>query len=174
MDFWTPPRFLNNSRRFTTPKRAKEWPWYCRKVYWTKMAPNGQNDLSGQNDLILNRILVFARPKWTILVHFGLKRFGPFRSASRTLATPARCACDADRRFVGVVCGFCSLRSNLLQLARPPLAGHSEAWLGVAARRLSGAEHARSFLHKHAKFWSFCRSDLLARMRVKRSDLQKD
>ena len=38
------------------------------------MVQNGQNDDFGQNDLIPNRILVFARPKWTILVHFGLKR----------------------------------------------------------------------------------------------------
>ena len=38
------------------------------------MVQNGQNDHFGQNDLILNRILVFARPKWTKMVHFGLKR----------------------------------------------------------------------------------------------------
>ena len=38
------------------------------------MAQNGPNDHFGQNDLILNWILAFARPKWTILVHFGLKR----------------------------------------------------------------------------------------------------
>ena len=76
-------------RRNKTTNR--EWPQYCRKVYWTKMAQNGQNDHFGQNALIPNRILVFARPKWTILVHFGLfwpkeVHFGPFRSANRTLA----------------------------------------------------------------------------------------
>ena len=38
------------------------------------MVQNGQNDHFGQNDLIPTWILVFARPKWTILVHFGLKR----------------------------------------------------------------------------------------------------
>ena len=38
------------------------------------MVQNGQNDHFGQNDLIPNRILVFARPKWTILVQFGLKK----------------------------------------------------------------------------------------------------
>ena len=68
-------------------------PQYCRKAYWTKMVQNGQNDHFGQNDLIPNRFLVFARPKWTILVHFGPLwpkevYFGPFRSANRTLATP--------------------------------------------------------------------------------------
>ena len=35
---------------------------------------NGPNDYFGQNDLIPNRLLAFARPKWSILVHFGLKR----------------------------------------------------------------------------------------------------
>ena len=40
-----------------------------------KMVQNGPNDHFCQNDLIPNRILAFARPKWTILVHFGLKRF---------------------------------------------------------------------------------------------------
>ena len=29
---------------------------------------------NGPNDLIPNRILAFARPKWCILVHFGLKK----------------------------------------------------------------------------------------------------
>ena len=50
------------------------------------MVQNGPNDHFGQNDLILNWILAFARPKWTILSiwpHFGL-----FRSANRTLAIP--------------------------------------------------------------------------------------
>ena len=37
------------------------------------MAQNGQNGHFGQNDLIPNRILAFARPKWTKMVHFGLK-----------------------------------------------------------------------------------------------------
>ena len=36
--------------------------------------PNGRLDHFGQNDLIPNWILAFARPKWSILVHFGLKR----------------------------------------------------------------------------------------------------
>ena len=57
---------------------AGEWPRYCRKVYWTKMVQNGPNDHFGQNGLIPNWILAFARPKWTILVQFGLKR--PFWS----------------------------------------------------------------------------------------------
>ena len=35
---------------------------------------NGPNDHFGQNDLIPNRILAFARPKWTKMVHFGPKR----------------------------------------------------------------------------------------------------
>ena len=52
----------------------REWPRYCRKVYWAKMAQNGPNDHFGQNDFIPNRILAFAEPKWTKMVHFGLKR----------------------------------------------------------------------------------------------------
>ena len=35
------------------------------------MVQNGPNDHFGQNCLIPNRILAFARPKWTILVHLG-------------------------------------------------------------------------------------------------------
>ena len=47
---------------------------------------HGPNDHFGQNDLIPNRILAFARPKihgpfWPEEVYFG-----PFRSANRTLA----------------------------------------------------------------------------------------
>ena len=59
------------------------------------MAQNGPNDRLGQNDLIPNWILAFARPKWTILVHFGPfwpeeVHFGPFKSANRTLAIPEK------------------------------------------------------------------------------------
>ena len=70
----------------------REWPRCCRNVYWTKMAENGPNDHFGQNDLIPNWILAFARPKWTKMVHFGpfALHFGPFRSANRTLAIPER------------------------------------------------------------------------------------
>ena len=62
----------------------REWPRYCRKVYWTKMV---------QNDLIPNWNLACERPKWTKMVHFGPfwpkeVHFGPFRSANRTLAIP--------------------------------------------------------------------------------------
>ena len=42
---------------------AREWPRYCRKVYWTKMVQNGHFDHFGQNDLLPNWILAFARPK---------------------------------------------------------------------------------------------------------------
>ena len=56
------------------PPINREWPRYCRKVYWTKMVQNGANDHFGQNDLISNRNVAFASPKWSILVHFGLKR----------------------------------------------------------------------------------------------------
>ena len=38
------------------------------------MVQNGPNDHFGQNGLIPNWILAFARPKWSILVYFGLKR----------------------------------------------------------------------------------------------------
>ena len=73
----------------------REWPQYSRKVYWTKMVQNGPNDHFGQNDLIPNWILAFARPKWTKMVHFGPFwpdeiHFGPFWSANRTLAIPDR------------------------------------------------------------------------------------
>ena len=37
------------------------------------MVQNGPNDHFGQTDLIPNWILAFARQKWSILVHFGLK-----------------------------------------------------------------------------------------------------
>ena len=59
---------------------CREWPRYCRKVCWTKMDQNGPNDHFGQNDLIPNWVLAFARPKRTkmsfwpkrsILVHLG-------------------------------------------------------------------------------------------------------
>ena len=70
--------------------QSREWPRYCRKVSWTKMAQNGRNDHFGQNDLIPNWILACARPKWTKMVHFG-----PFRSANRTLAM----ARSQSRRF---------------------------------------------------------------------------
>ena len=57
------------------------------------MVQNGPNDHFGQNDLIPNWILAFARPEWTKMVHFGPSwpeevHFGPFRSANRTLAIP--------------------------------------------------------------------------------------
>ena len=78
---------------FSRVAQSRDWPRYCRKVYWTKMVQNGPNDHFGQNDLIPNRILAFARPKWTKMVHFGpfwpeVVHFGPFRSANRTLAIP--------------------------------------------------------------------------------------
>ena len=53
---------------------SRAWPRYCRKVYWTTMVQNGPKDHFGQNDLIPNWILAFARqngPKWSILVHLG-------------------------------------------------------------------------------------------------------
>ena len=37
------------------------------------MAHNGQDDHFGQNGLIPNWILAFARPKWSKMVHFGLE-----------------------------------------------------------------------------------------------------
>ena len=51
-------------------------------VRWTKMTQNGHNDHFGQNGLILNWILAFARPngpKGSILVHFRsiLVHLGP-------------------------------------------------------------------------------------------------
>ena len=58
------PRQVQGAQTFRNYK-SREWPRYCRKVYWTKMV---------QHDLIPNWILAFARPKWSILVHFSLKR----------------------------------------------------------------------------------------------------
>ena len=60
-----------------------------------KMVQNGPNDHFGQNGLIPNWILAFARPKWTKMVHFGPfwpeeVHFGPFRSANRALAIPEK------------------------------------------------------------------------------------
>ena len=65
------------------------------KEYWTKMVQNGADDHFGQNDLVPNWILAFARPQWTKMVHFGPfwpeeVHFGPFRSANRTLAIPGK------------------------------------------------------------------------------------
>ena len=55
------------------------------------MVQNGPNDHFGQNGLIPNWILAFARPKWTKMVRpFWPEQahFGPFRSTNRTLAIP--------------------------------------------------------------------------------------
>ena len=82
----------------TGPVRTvfREWPRYCRKVYWTKMVQNSPNDDFGQMTLFQTKIFAFARPKWTKMVHFGQfwpeeVHFGPFRSANRTLAIPEFC-----------------------------------------------------------------------------------
>ena len=64
------PREFSKYAEMIPQKYYREWPRYCRKVYWSKMVQNAPDDLFGQNDLILNRILAFAGPKWT----FGLKR----------------------------------------------------------------------------------------------------
>ena len=72
------------------------------------MVQNGPNDHFGQNDLIPNWILAFARPKWTKMVHVGPfwpeeVHFGPFRSANRTLAIPDLYrSFSADPRFSSV------------------------------------------------------------------------
>ena len=68
--FWTPPGVRDIPAKFPghpsfPPSKPREWPPHCQKVYWTKMAQNGPNDHFGQNDLIPNWILAFARPKWT-------------------------------------------------------------------------------------------------------------
>ena len=77
--FWKPPRKEGQGKRFLIGtvfvvfviSVVGEWPRYCWKVCWTKMVQNGPNDHFGQNDLIPNWILAFARPKWTKMVHFG-------------------------------------------------------------------------------------------------------
>ena len=49
----------------------KEWPRYCRKVYWTKMVQNGPKDHFGQNGLISELDFSIREtkngPKWSIL-----------------------------------------------------------------------------------------------------------
>ena len=65
---------MTKTRKKNQRKRVKEWPRYCRKAYWTKMVRSGQNGQFGQNDFIPNGILALTRPKWTKMVHFGLKR----------------------------------------------------------------------------------------------------
>ena len=87
--------FFGVSLAFFFSSKNREWPRYCRKVYWTKMDQNGLNDHFGQNALIPNWVLAFARPKWTKMVHSGPfwpeeVHFGPFRPANRTLASPEK------------------------------------------------------------------------------------
>ena len=77
---------LQNRSRIAS--KSREWPWYCRKVCWTKMVQNGPNDDFGQNDLIPNWILALTRPKWTKMVQFGQfwpeeVHFGPFPEAAK-------------------------------------------------------------------------------------------
>ena len=59
--------------------RRKEWPRYCRKVYWTKMIQNGQDDLFGPTER---------------------DQFGPFASVNRTMATPK----DRSDHFSSFLC----------------------------------------------------------------------
>ena len=79
LNSWDSREPLENGRFWKDPfsKKSREWPQYCRKVYWIKMVQNGPNDHFGQNGLIPNWILAFARPKW-ILVR--PKWRGPFWS----------------------------------------------------------------------------------------------
>ena len=50
----------------------REWLRYCRKVYWTKRAQNGPNNILVKWPYS-EPILAFARSKWTcsIVVHLG-------------------------------------------------------------------------------------------------------
>ena len=100
----------------------RAWPRYCRKEYWTKMDQNGPNDHFGQNGLIPNWILAFARPKWTKMVHFGPfwpeeVHFGPFRSANRTLVTP-EISCLSASKLRGRSIGKGSLQRNSASFPR--------------------------------------------------------
>ena len=87
----------------------------CTGPKWSKMVI--WNDHFGQSDLIPNRILAFARPRWTKMVHFGPfwpkeVHFGPFRSAHRTLAIPdfARAPLAIDENPVVYAFGrFCEI-----------------------------------------------------------------
>ena len=93
---------------------------------------NGPNDHLGQNDLIQNRILAFARPNWTKTVHFGPfwpeeVHSGPFRSANRTLAIPESGSVDRGTiaatlfaaRFLEFVCESHAVWSRVTILAAP-------------------------------------------------------
>ena len=81
---------------------SREWPRYCRKVYWTKMVHNGPNDDHfGQNDLIPNWLLASIREtkmdKWSILVHFGLKKSILVHLGPPTVRGPFLSFCDNSR-----------------------------------------------------------------------------
>ena len=66
-----------NQRKTIGKTMNKESPEYCRKVYWTKMARNGQNDHLVKMTFFRTGFW-YSRdqngPKWSILVHFGPKR----------------------------------------------------------------------------------------------------
>ena len=85
------------------------------------MVQNGPNDHFGQNDLIPNWILAFARPKWTKMVHFGPfwpeeVHFGPFRSANRTLAIPENCTSPFASDFLSVAMPWVLFRPTFLSV----------------------------------------------------------
>ena len=84
------------------------------------MDQNGLFDHFGQKDLIPNRILVFARPKWTKMVHFGPSwpeeaHFGPLRSVNHTLAMPERLLSKSNRCSINfsAACVYVSDRHSL-------------------------------------------------------------
>ena len=80
-----PIEFANFPKAHCIVGRGRGTVGKCTGPKWSQ---NGPNDHFGQNDLILNRILAFAKSKWTKMVHFWSQEvhFGPFRSANRTLA----------------------------------------------------------------------------------------
>ena len=59
---------------------SQKWAKFMNFSFWPflwfglpgRLPKNGPNNHFGQNDLIPNRILALARPKWTEMVHFGL------------------------------------------------------------------------------------------------------
>ena len=114
------------------------------------MVQNGPTDHFGRNDLIPNRILAFARPKWTKMVHFG-----PFRSANRTLAIPEgstgtggecdlsseciRChliAFNQEQTFPGCICWWWRVEASL----GPPWIGTGKG-LRVKTQRAKTSEN---------------------------------
>ena len=117
---------------------CREWPRYCRKkVYWTKMAQNGQNDHFGQNDLILNWILAW----WELRPRKNIFSPPPSNSPANTLPAPGPPSCETPTPpFLGLSMHF---KRNCVRLLAQnsseslgkqsaeewPETGHADDWV---------------------------------------------